>query len=806
MSKLLPSQQNKFYHFHHGKRDKSEELSHKRIQETSAPLPTQDTIAQQSVLVRLLTDKITLTSGHRLAKNCMNASDSVQVPSVVKLLNYIAEQYLFNCISVILYDDFYENQFHLLRALLSTYPLAFFHGKVGKQGLTDPPDSRCRNFLLLVRDLKTTQAVVGGRSTSRVIVVTQASRWRVREFLSSRLSHNLVNLLVIGKQSQSNSIKQQNIDINLYTHDLFVNGLGSSSVWILTAWRCGALTRPTVNLFPDKLRAGFMGHQFVVAAGHQPPFVVKREQFFDGQRLVTSWDGTEIRLLWLMAKVLNFSFTVEEPKDALFLPEASSAVVKELLAGRADIGVAGIYTTPSRVAVLITSSPHTQDCVTFMTLASTALPRYRAIMGPFHWTVWLALTLTYILAIFPIAFSYNHSLKHLLKDPWQVENMFWYVFGTFTNCFTFKGEWSWSKSDKAATRMLIGSYWVFSIIISACYTGCIIAFITLAVYPSYVENCYDVLDRDFRVGTLGHGGWQEWFNDSADPATTKLFEKMEYLPDLESALHNITKAYYRDYAFLGSWSLLDYIIRINYTKRSEGKRSYLHLGTDCFVPFNVVFMFPATSPHSNVMSQMLLRIIQSGLFKKLKRDMEWDLQRTSSGKLFAASSGPSLQATKAEERQLTLEDVTGMFLLLGAGFGIAAFILFIEAIAWIMKKIKRKFFPEKECYKNSALLNEHGDMTHKDKNNEQQESLIHDDTDQPGLKKRRVYSADSRFKTYEDSDDRSNDRLSYVIPMQSATSLPATYSIKLKNRRTQTPRPSYTFTVERDAEMFRDEI
>jgi hypothetical protein len=42
---------------------------------------------------------------------------------------------------------------------------------------------------------------------------------------------------------------------------------------------------------------------------------------------------------------------------------------------------------------------------------------------------------------------------------------------------------------------------------------------------------------------------------------------MEYLPDLESALNNITTAYYRDYAFLGSWSLLDYIIRINYTQR-----------------------------------------------------------------------------------------------------------------------------------------------------------------------------------------------------------------------------------------------
>jgi hypothetical protein len=72
--------------------------------------------------------------------------------------------------------------------------------------------------------------------------------------------------------------------------------------------------------------------------------------------------------------------------------------------------------------------------------------------------------------------------------------------------------------------------------------------------------------------------------------------------------------------------------------RSEGKRSYLHLGTDCFVPFNVAIMFPPQSPHNNVMSQMMLRIIQSGLFRKLKRDMEWDLRRSASGKLLAVSA------------------------------------------------------------------------------------------------------------------------------------------------------------------------
>jgi hypothetical protein len=96
--------------------------------------------------------------------------------------------------------------------------------------------------------------------------------------LESRLKQNYFpdSRYLVHFLFQSDSAKWRNIDINLYTHDLFVNGLGSSSLRILTAWRCGALTRPTVNLFPDKLRTGFMGHEFMVAAGHQPPFVVKR--------------------------------------------------------------------------------------------------------------------------------------------------------------------------------------------------------------------------------------------------------------------------------------------------------------------------------------------------------------------------------------------------------------------------------------------------------------------------------------------------------------------------------------------------
>lgn len=49
----------------------------------------------------------------------------------------------------------------------------------------------------------------------------------------------------------------------------------------------------------------------------------------------------------------------------------------ELAAGRADIGVAGMYVTEERLTKLEMSSMHAQDCAVFITLQSTALPRLK---------------------------------------------------------------------------------------------------------------------------------------------------------------------------------------------------------------------------------------------------------------------------------------------------------------------------------------------------------------------------------------------------------------------------------------------
>lgn len=132
-------------------------------------------------------------------------------------------------------------------------------------------------------------------------------------------------------------IIQETADIKLYTHDLYIDGLGSSTQQILTTWRKNKFTRPKVNLYPTKLVHGFQGHRFILSAIEKPPLVYRRYIYvrrifqmlcnnfkcfnFHGSSHVKNdayqeqtilWDGVEIRLLRIIAQLLNFTLEIHD--------------------------------------------------------------------------------------------------------------------------------------------------------------------------------------------------------------------------------------------------------------------------------------------------------------------------------------------------------------------------------------------------------------------------------------------------------------------------------------------------------------
>ncbi|XP_017485936.1 PREDICTED: ionotropic receptor 21a [Rhagoletis zephyria] len=624
----------------------------------------------------------------------MSISNSDQTDSLVRLINKIASEYLYKCPPVIYYDSFVEKSDNMILAsLFKTFPISFYHGEINKNYQAINPrlkrhnDNQCKSYILFLSDPQMTRKIIGPQIESRVVLIARSSQWKLRDFLASEPSSNIVNLLVIRESLTEDQMGER--PYVLYTHKLYTDGLGSNTPIVLTSWMRGALSRPHVSLFPPKFSKGFAGHSFQVTTANQPPFIFRIQKLSSGGTTSTNWDGVEYRLLNLIASKLNFTLDIIEAPNRADSNSVSDNIELQIARRAADIGMCGLYITEERLTETDMSIGHSRDCASFITLASKALPKYRAIMGPFQWPVWVCIVIIYLGAIFPIVYSDRLTLRHLIGNWGEMENMFWYVFGMFTNSLTFSGKYSWANTQKTSTRVLIGSYWLFTIIITACYTGSIIAFVTLPAFPNTVDSVNDLLGLFFRVGTLDNSGWETWFQNSTHVQTAKLYRKMEFVSTLEEGIGNVTQSFFWNYAFLGSAAQLEFMVQKNFTDENISRRSALHLSEECFALFQVGFLYPRDSVYKRKIDSMILLAQQSGLMSKILNEVRWSMQRSASGKLLQASSSNALRERIQEERQLTTADTEGMFLLMGIGYLLGAVALISEIVGGITNKCRQ---------------------------------------------------------------------------------------------------------------------
>lgn len=147
---------------------------------------------------------------------------------------------------------------------------------------------------------------------------------------------------------------------------------------------------------------------------------------------------------------------IERTRYAIFFQNLSrsvNALLQEISSGRASIAAGGLYRTVDLIKSFDTTYPHTYDCASFISLASTALPRYRAVLGPFRPSVWMSLIFAYLGVIIPLTISSKNNLLRAITRPKEIIEMFWFVFSTFTNCFTIRSPFG---EEQKSTAILIG--------------------------------------------------------------------------------------------------------------------------------------------------------------------------------------------------------------------------------------------------------------------------------------------------------------------------------------------------------------
>lgn len=115
-----------------------------------------------------------------------------------------------------------------------------------------------------------------------------------------------------------------------------------------------------------------------------------------------------------------------------------------------------------------------------------------------------------------------------------------------------------------------------------------------------------------------------------------------------------------------------------------------HIASQCLAPFMVSIAMKRKSDFLHKVNQQIQRFQENGLMEKIRKDLDWEIARTSKGRLFMVGKNNvddiqiivkiskfqlgsnTLRQEAPEDRQLTVDDMQGMFLLLGIGITFAA--------------------------------------------------------------------------------------------------------------------------------------
>nr|AQN78512.1 ionotropic receptor 6 [Meteorus pulchricornis] len=603
--------------------------------------------------------------------------------SLSLLSHHVVDTYFHGCAVIAIHDDIvFKRHPGLLRNIFRNSPGVTFVQQHLNITRTEPPlrfRDKCYHFMIFLDNIYDLSKIIREESVNKVLVISESTPWTVKEYLKSFPSRSYVNLLVI---THSMSQRTGEGSYLLYTHELFTDGSGTSLPVLLTSWIGNRTTHENIDLFPEKLSGGFKGHRLVVATAHKPPFAIRTDIV---AKRSSEWDGIDIRIIHLLSKTLNFTADFRDPTA---IDSPIYAVTTDVLNGQASAAVGGIYRTTNITSKLDTTFSHMEDCAAFISLSSLALPKYRAVMGPFKPAVWILICLAYFVAIIPLSMNTNYTLWSLIIHPSRFLDMFWYVFSTFTNSFVVENPLLDTGLAKNSTSLLIGIYWVFTIIITSCYTGSIMAFITVPMFPQAIETAEQLLDEGYDIGTLDHDGWEIWFNWTTidDKVAVELLKSIEYVPTVKEGVKNASSAFFFSYAFLGSKIVLDYIVQDEFTPSWSNLRSTMHVSQECFINFGVTFVLQKNSIYTEPFNSVIHRIRESGLGDKIIRDVEWDIQRTADGQRLPISDDYKRRKVVIEDRKLALDDTQGMFLVLGAGVLIAALALTIECCVKVYKE------------------------------------------------------------------------------------------------------------------------
>lgn len=261
------------------------------------------------------------------------------------------------------------------------------------------------------------------------------------------------------------------------------------------------------SIFPN-VQNGFNGQKLVVATQYWIPFIESHQ--VNTKRTIIK--GTYIKLLEVMSKTLNFTYTLKIAPGGYWagIVNGSWKGIAALLQHKqADISVAPMTNTVLRSTVM--------DFADFAVTHDTYVAIYKKplqlennlllFVKPFENLVWYALLLsTFIYSglVLMCNLVVGCGLLHQSDSPYTVKRFIkQYLWVWLKISMSSLSQPLNIKSKSKSISILWITWWIFSLILIVVWTGNIISFLAIKLYPNAINDVQDIAsEHNYKIGTL----------------------------------------------------------------------------------------------------------------------------------------------------------------------------------------------------------------------------------------------------------------------------------------------------------------
>uniref|UniRef100_H2ZWF2 Glutamate receptor n=2 Tax=Latimeria chalumnae TaxID=7897 RepID=H2ZWF2_LATCH len=322
------------------------------------------------------------------------------------------------------------------------------------------------------------------------------------------------------------------------------------------------------TLTDRKLENNMRGVVLRVVTVLEEPFVMVSENVLGKPKM---YRGFSIDVLDALSSYLGFKYEIYIAPDHKYgSPQEDgtwNGLIGELVFKRADVGISALTITPDRENVVDFTSRYMDYSVGVLLKKAEKTVDMFACLAPFDLSLWACIAGTVLLVgllVYLLNWLNPPRLQMGSMTSTTLYNSMWFVYGSFVQQ---GGEVPYTT---LATRMMMGIWWLFALIVISSYTANLAAFLTINRIESSIQSLQDLSKQtDIPYGTVMDSavyehvrvkGLNPFERDTMYSQMWKMINKSNGSENnVEESHEGIHRVRYGNYGFVWDAAVLEYV-------------------------------------------------------------------------------------------------------------------------------------------------------------------------------------------------------------------------------------------------------